>query len=237
MNIFAIGDLHLSGGDDKPMDIFGAQWEHHFDRISASWRQMVKEDDLVLIPGDISWAMAFSDALPDIRAIGELPGIKVLLRGNHDYWWPGINALRDALPIGMYALQNDALRFGDYTICGSRGWTLPNAQTTKEDKKIIDREMIRLKMSLDAGKRLGGRMIVMTHFPPCGEEGKPTEVTQLFSSNGVERAVYAHLHGYAGKNAFSGEIDGVPYHCVSCDSLDFTLYPVAVNEEKVENED
>ena len=113
MDIFAIGDLHLPGGADKPMNVFGAHWEGHFDRIRADWLAKVHEDDAVLIPGDISWAMQAEDARADLEEIGRLPGKKILLRGNHDYWWCGISRLRDMLPAGMYAVQNDAMLLGD----------------------------------------------------------------------------------------------------------------------------
>ena len=226
MRIFTIGDLHLSGGDDKPMDVFGSHWENHFERIKADWTSRIQPNDLVLIPGDISWAMAFENALPDLFAIGRLPGKKVLLRGNHDYWWPGIGQLRSALPQGMYALQNDALRFEDVTVCGSRLWLLPALHTAKDDKKIYDRELIRLRLSLESAQKLGGRMIVMTHYPPASEEGTANEVTRLIAEFGVQSVVYAHLHGPACKKAFCGTIDGIPYHCVSCDFLNFKVHEI-----------
>ena len=108
MRLFAIGDLHLSGGDDKPMDVFGPQWDRHFLRISEAWRATVQEEDTVLIPGDISWAMQLKDARPDLEAIGELPGRKILCKGNHDYWWNSATQVRSILPKGMTALQHDA---------------------------------------------------------------------------------------------------------------------------------
>ena len=109
MRVFAIGDLHLPGGDDKPMNIFGDRWTGHFDKISANWRETADEDDVILIPGDISWAMQLENALPDLEAIGALPGKKILLRGNHDYWWSTVTRVRESLPEKMYALQNDAV--------------------------------------------------------------------------------------------------------------------------------
>jgi hypothetical protein len=138
MSIFAIGDLHLPGGDDKPMQVFGAHWEGHWEKIRADWRARVTGEDAVLIPGDISWAMHLEDALPDLRAIGELPGRKILLRGNHDYWWGAISRVRDVLPPGMYALQNDALVLDGVAFCGSRGWTYPQ-NADGEDARLYDR--------------------------------------------------------------------------------------------------
>ena len=125
MAIYAIADLHLPGGDIKPMDVFGAHWAGHFEKISEDWRARVKPEDVVLLPGDISWAMALTDARQDLEAIGALPGSKVLLRGNHDYWWSGIGRVRDILPPDMYAVQNDCLCLNDTLICGTRGWLLP----------------------------------------------------------------------------------------------------------------
>ena len=223
MKVFAIGDLHLPGGDDKPMDVFGAHWEGHIERIAADWAQRVAGDDLVLIPGDISWAMQLSAALPDLRLIGGWPGQKVILRGNHDYWWPGITRLRAALPGSIRAVQNDAARFGDVTVCGSRGWTLPGAQSTPDDLKIYARELMRLEMSLARAGELGGRVIAMTHFPPVLEDGSSSEVSELFERYGVSEVVYGHLHGAANRSAFCGEKNGVRYTCVSCDRLNFHL--------------
>ena len=223
MKLFAIADLHLDSEGDKPMDVFGAQWAGHFGKISRDWRARVTEEDLVLIPGDISWAMQLSEALPDLRAIGSLPGLKVLTRGNHDYWWSGIGRLRSLLPERMYAVQNDALRFGDVTVCGTRGWTLPGSQIAPEDQKIFDREIGRLKLSLEAADRLGGTRIAMLHFPPLPEDGSATPLSELLSKHGVSWTVYGHLHGAAGRNAFNGEKDGVQYLCVACDQIGFSL--------------
>lgn len=220
MRLFAIGDLHLPGGDDKPMAVFGAHWEGHFDRVRRAWEESVRSDDIVLIPGDISWAMHLTDAMPDIRAVGALPGRKVILRGNHDYWWCGISHLRETLPKGMYALQNDAIRIDDLVICGSRGWALPEANDT-ENEKIYARELIRLELSLKQGERLGGGMVVMTHYPPLGERAEETPVSRLMEKYGVRHAVYGHLHGASLRGAFNGEKNGIRYDCVSCDGIGF----------------
>ncbi len=221
MKLFAIGDLHLPGGEDKPMAVFGSQWEGHFDRVRASWRALVSEEDIVLIPGDISWAMQMEQAMPDLIAIGELPGRKVILRGNHDYWWCGISRLRDALPKGMYALQNDAMKMDGLILCGSRGWTLPE-KGDAENEKIYARELIRLELSLKQGERLGeGRKIVMTHYPPLGDGAEDTAVSRMMEQYGVQNVVYGHLHGASLRGAFSGEKNGVRYDCVSCDGIGF----------------
>lgn len=226
MRIFAIGDLHLPGGDDKPMNVFGPHWEGHWNKIRTDWRARVTPEDVVLIPGDISWAMQLRDALPDLEAIGELPGRKILLRGNHDYWWGAITRVRDALPEGMYALQNDALTLDGVTFCGSRGWTNPLQSTESEDARLYAREVARLRLSLEQARRLEpeGRLVALTHFPPLGEGGSPTPVSELMQEFGVGDVVYGHLHGGSIRGAFSGQVEGVRYHFVSCDGLNFQLY-------------
>ena len=225
MAVFAIGDLHLPGGDDKPMNVFGPQWEGHFERIRADWRARVGAEDVVLIPGDISWAMQVEQALPDLRAIAELPGRKVLLRGNHDYWWCGISRLRELLPEGMYAVQNDALLLGDVAVCGTRGWTLPAPGGSPEDEKIYSRELQRMEMSLERAEKLRrGRLIVMCHYPPLGGGGAETRLSRLLEKYRPDDVVYGHLHGASLRGAVTGCIHGIRYHCVSCDGLDFRVY-------------
>ena len=225
MDIYAIGDLHLPGGDNKPMDVFGPHWEGHFEKICADWIRRVGEEDVVLIPGDISWAMQIGEALADLRAIGELPGKKILLRGNHDYWWCGISRLRELLPGGMFAVQNDAMRIEDTVFCGTRGWTLPGSGSPPEDEKIYSRELQRMEMSLERAGTLGGsRLVVMCHYPPLGEGGAETRLSQLLSRYPVDDVVYGHLHGASLRGKVEGLIGGIRYHCVSCDGLDFKLY-------------
>ena len=234
MDIYAIGDLHLPGGSDKPMDVFGAHWEGHFERICADWRSKVKPEDVVLIPGDISWAMQIEDALPDLRKIGGLPGRKILLRGNHDYWWCGISRLRELLPPGMYAVQNDAMLLEDAAFCGTRGWTLPGSGATAEDEKIYRRELLRMEMSLERAVKLNARrLVVMCHYPPLGEGGAETPLSQLLERFPVDDVVYGHLHGPSLRGAVTGTFRGVRYHCVSCDGLNFQVYRLP-EEEKVE---
>lgn len=227
MGLFAIGDLHLPGGQEKPMDIFGDHWEDHFTRISQDWRQRVKETDVVLIPGDISWAMQLADAKPDLEAIGALPGRKVILRGNHDYWWSGITQVRGALPEGMYALQNDALAFDCCVVCGSRGWVFPTpeAPLSPEDEKIYRRELLRLEMSLSTGQKLRGDrpLVLMMHYPPLTLQAMDTGFTQLAERYGVALVVYGHLHGPGIRWGFHGEYRGVRYRLTSCDALGFQL--------------
>ncbi len=226
MTIFAIGDLHLPGGETKPMDVFGSHWENHFEKIAADWRRRVEPSDLVLLPGDISWAMRLDEALPDLFGIGALPGNKVLLRGNHDYWWGTITRLRAALPKGMHALQNDALVMGDHVICGTRGWVLPGeAGLDPEDSRIYQRELMRFEMSLqDAQKKGPGlQKLAMLHFPPFNEQKEPSGFTDLMEKYGVEDVVYGHLHGPGLRGGYSGKWRNIRCHLVSCDGLGFKL--------------
>lgn len=224
--IFAIGDLHLPGGFDKPMHIFGDHWEDHFSKISRDWQDRVSHGDIVLIPGDISWAMQLGQAMGDLRDIGALPGTKIMIRGNHDYWWSAISKLRDSLPESLYALQNDAMLVSGVVFCGSRGWLIPALEDDPENRKIYDRELIRMELSLQMGRRLSGdgRLVAMTHYPPADESGRANAMTQLFSRYRADDVVYGHLHGQANEHAFSGEIDYVRYHPCSCDGLGFRLF-------------
>lgn len=224
--VFAIGDLHLPGGADKPMDLFGSHWQDHFSLIQDDWQQRVGSEDIVLIPGDISWAMRLEDALPDLRSIGQLPGHKILIKGNHDFWWSSLSQVRDALLPKMYAIQNDAIRIGNYVFCGSRGWVAPGAEReTKEDQKIYQRELGRLELSLKAAQKLGQAelLFALCHYPPFGVKNEESAVTNLLESYGVNQVVYGHLHAGACAAGFQGERNGVRYTLVSCDCLLFKL--------------
>ena len=238
VKVFAIGDLHLPGGDKKPMDVFGPHWENHFERISEDWRARVDDGDTVLIPGDISWAMQLGDALGDLRRIAQLPGRKLILRGNHDYWWSSLTQLRCSLPEGMYAVQNDAVDAGEIVFCGTRGWMIPpqsqtaGAQGASQDEKLYRREALRLEMSLQTAQRMaGGRPVfAMMHYPPLLPEHarEGTEFTRLLTQYGVSRCVYGHLHGPSVHRGYCGVYNGVQYDLVSCDALGFMLKDVSL---------
>ena len=227
MKLFAIADLHMDGGAGKPMDVFGPHWAGHCERIFSSWQGCVGEGDAVLIPGDISWAMHFPDALPDLMTISELSGTKVLLRGNHDYWWGSLTRMRGALPDNMKLIQNDACDLGPFVVCGSRGWILPSdSDFSADDRRIYERELIRLELSLGAAKRLAAPeekpITAMLHFPPVMRDGNATGFTELLEKYGVSRCLYGHLHGsIAWEVGFKGERNGVVYELVSADALGF----------------
>ena len=221
--IYAIGDLHLSHAvPDKAMDLFGAHWANHSERLQNAWSDRVHEDDLVLIPGDISWAMYLSEAAADLAFLGDLPGTKLLLRGNHDFWWSSVTKVRQALPKSVFALQNDTFRFGDLYVCGTRGWTVPESSHFKEsaDRKLYERERIRLDLSLSALPK-DAPAVGMLHFPPFSETGEKSAFAERFEAAGVSDVVYGHLHGASHRFAFNGEANGVRYHLVSADYLDF----------------
>lgn len=222
MRLFAIADPHLSGAAPKPMDIFGSGWEGHPELFFRRWRETVREDDLVLIPGDISWAMHLEDALMDLRAIAELPGTKVMLRGNHDYWWPSISRLRGVLPAGMHAIQNDALALNGVVIAGTRGWVCPGTHGfTEQDEKVYKREVERLKLSLSAAERLeGDYRVVMLHFPPTNSRLEPSGFTELIKEAAPDALVFGHVHGE--QVGILRQLDGVDVHFVAADALGFT---------------
>jgi predicted phosphohydrolase len=220
--VFAIADPHLSKANPKPMDIFGPHWAGHAALFFERWREVVHDDDLVLIPGDISWAMRLEEALEDLRDIAALPGTKVLLRGNHDYWWPSISKLRSVLPRGMYALQNDALKFGTLVVAGTRGWVVPGSnEADEQDEKIYRRELERLKLSLRLAKSLGGeKLIVMLHYPPTNLRLEPSGFTELLLDAKPDVLVFGHLHGDDGRRVIQTLGDTV-VHFVAADALQF----------------
>lgn len=232
MKLYAISDLHLPGGDDKPMNVFGAHWTDHFARIAQDWRARVTEEDAVLIAGDISWAMQLKDAVPDLQAIGELPGRKLIIKGNHEYWWSTLRQVRAILPERMEAIQHTAVDLGVAVVCGTRGWAFPvaDAPLEPEDQKILDRELIRLELALKAAAQLAGErpIIVMLHYPPLYDQQRDTPFTRLLAQYPVHTVVYGHLHGQAIHGAFRGMHEGVNYLLTSCDALRFTLAEVSL---------
>lgn len=223
MRIFALGDPHLSLSTDKPMDIFGPNWDDHAARLEAAWRAAVNPEDAVLLPGDISWAMSLYEAKADLDFLAALPGTKVLLRGNHDYWWNSISKVRAALPGGMHAVQNDSLVLGGVAVLGTRGWVCPGGALfdPATDQKLYERELIRLELSLKSAPA-GLPKLCMLHYPPFNERRQQSGFTELLEAYGVERAIYGHLHGKACRNAFEGLRNGVEYTLCSADHLEFT---------------
>lgn len=221
MKLFAIADLHLNGNSNKPMDVFGEKWANHTERLFDLWQSVVSENDCVLIPGDISWAMRFDDVLDDLRFISGLNGKKILIRGNHDYWWVSPARIRSVLPSNISIIQNDSVKINGFAVAGSRGWLLPETPNFDPavDAKIYARELIRLELSLKSAGNIP--IILMTHFPPIGENGEATGVTDLIDKYPVADVVYGHLHAHSCKQAFEGKFNGKNYYLCSADYLNF----------------
>lgn len=225
MSIFTISDLHLSKVNPKPMDIFGVEWANHWQRIRCSWLEQVAENDIVLIPGDISWAMTLEEALPDILDIAELPGRKIFVKGNHDYWWSSVSKMRSIFPPGIEVIQNDFVDTQDFNICGTRGWLLPGDERFQQsDLKVFNREIARLELSLSAASRHSDKEIItMIHYPPLNDRNESSAFIDMMKKYNVKMCVYGHLHGESLKNVKEGMVDGIEFVMASCDYLGFKL--------------
>ncbi len=227
MKVWAISDLHLSGLSDKPMDVFGPGWEGHFQKIKADWNAKVGGEDVVLLGGDTSWGMRPEEGLYDVASLRGLPGKKVFVRGNHDFWWNGITRVRAARPDdSFFFLQNDCVKFGNVVVAGSRGWTVPGSPDfTEHDLALYKREAERFRLAFAEVKKKreeGDILIALLHFPPMNVKREDTLLTELFEENGVNYAVFGHLHG-AGYFPLRTEKGGVEYILTSCDKTRFTL--------------
>ena len=227
MSIYIIGDPHLSFDPlvDKPMDVFGEEWKDHASRLEEAWRSLVMPEDTVIVAGDISWGLRLQEAMADLEWISALPGKKVMIKGNHDLWWAGIGKL-NALFDDIHFLQNECYEAEGVYICGSRGWTCPGSDDfTVADRKIYDREVLRLGYSLEAARKAGGDdavIIGVTNYPPTNEKKQPSGFTELFSRYGVRKAYYGHLHGkHNYKRGISGVLNGTEYRLISGDSVGF----------------
>ena len=230
MNVFAISDLHLSGLADKPMDIFGANWEGHFEKICDDWKSKVGDEDIVLLCGDTSWGTTLEEGVFDLRRLQGLKGRKVFIRGNHDYWWNGITKLRSLAPDdSFYFLQNDCVKLGNIVICGSRGWTCPDSSDyTERDEKLYLREAERFKLcfkQVDKVREQGDTLLVMIHFPPMSAKLSPTAFTQVFEENGADKVIFGHVHGDS-YFPFRTVKNGIEYVLTSCDKVGFSLQKI-----------
>lgn len=230
MKVFAISDLHLSFSSDKPMDIFGDSWEGYWDKIKYDWQQKVSTNDIVLIAGDISWAMTLDNALADFEEIAKLNGKKVIIKGNHDYWWKSYSRVNNALNINdIFAIQNNALKMGNYVFCGTRGWSIATSNSADDDIKIYKRELLRLEMSLkDASKKrqITDYVIALLHFPPFEATFNDTEITDLLKKYNVNKVVYGHLHGERCKAVNIVSKQNIDYYLTSCDKVNNTLVQI-----------
>ncbi len=230
--IWTISDLHLSAAHPKPMDIFGSHWKDHAQRIAAAWRARISPDDWVLIAGDISWALKLPDAMLDLQWVDALPGRKVLIRGNHDYWCPrSVGAVRRHLPPSLTLLGADAVDIGEAVVCGTRGWSTPETPgfDTEKDLAIYTRELGMLERAIVHAQRLaqGAKpIVVMIHYPPFFN-GQASAFARCIAAGKVQACIYGHLHrpnDWA--TAVQGSIDNVFYQLTACDYLSFG--PVAV---------
>ena len=220
--LFAISDLHLSLSTDKPMNIFKG-WENHTERIKSNWLRLVGEDDTVVLPGDFSWGLKLSETLEDFKFLENLPGKKILLKGNHDLWWSTVkkvNEFFDENNINSVSLiLNNAIKVGDKTVCGTRGWFYDES----EDTKVRKREVMRLTRSLEAAESLGGEKVVFLHYPPVYGEYVCNDILAVLKQFNVDTVYHGHIHGSGYNNAVS-EYDGIKFKLISADCIDFTPF-------------
>lgn len=234
MSIYAIGDLHLSFSVDKPMDIFGYNWENHAEKIKSNWIQKVKEDDTVILPGDFSWATYLEETYKDFEFLNSLPGKKFLSKGNHDYWWTTVTSMKKFLFENNFKnidfLYNNAFLVEDKIITGTRGWI--NTWKSEENYKILKRENDRLKLSIETGiKNFGNNkeIISFIHYPPFYKENNvPEEIDFIKTLNKykIKKCYYAHLHADSHKEAIEGKVNDIEFKLVSSDYLEFDLIKI-----------
>lgn len=227
--IYAISDLHISLSGEKPMDIFGASWEGYLDKIKVDWLSKVSSNDIVLLCGDLSWAKDLNEAIKDMSFFTELPGKKVIVKGNHEYWWQSYSKLKLALPENVYPIQNNSISIDNYIFCGTRGWDVPTESSTEEDIKIYHRELLRLEMSIKdalSKRKEDEDIIVLTHFPPYSEGYKPSEFTSIIEKYPVKKVVYGHIHSQKSPHKKYFVLNGVEYFLSSCDLIDNKLITI-----------
>ena len=220
MALYAIADLHLSLGADKPMDVFWG-WKDYVPRLKANWNRLVKPEDTVVLPGDISWAMKLENAIEDFSFIDRLPGRKIILKGNHDYWWSTVSKMNAFCQAqGLQTIQflnNNCYLEGQAAICGTRSWLFDVGEP--HDLKVMNRELGRLRSSLESAK--DAEKLVFLHYPPLYPTGNAQEVISLMKEFGVRECWYGHLHGASIRGAIQGEVDGIRYRLISADALGF----------------
>ena len=240
MSIYGISDLHLSlneyflddlnekVSEHKPMEIFGEHWENHIRKVFSAWNSVITDEDTVLVPGDISWAMNLKDTVYDFDYLSKLKGRIVICRGNHDYWWDTKAKIMKVLPENVVPLQHESILAEDVVISATRGWMCPGGKEfTEEDEKIYRRELIRLEMALKNGKQLmaeSGRECehwVMLHYRPTNDNFDKSGFIEMMQEYGISRCCYGHLHGNPCYNVLQGEHFGIEFNLLSCDYLKF----------------
>ena len=234
MSIYVIADLHLSFNEDKPMSVFGENWEGYEEKVKKNWTKLVKEEDLVVLPGDFSWSMYLKDTYKDFEYINNLPGKKLLLKGNHDYWWITLKSMRNYLKENELKnidfIYNNSYEFDNKIIAGTRGWTLGEDE---ENKRMINREVARLELSIKSGIENYGtdkEIIVFMHYPPIIKQtiqkNEMNEFIKTLKKYNIKRCYYGHLHSTSIKDAVEGEHFGIDFKLVSADSLQFNLLKI-----------
>lgn len=227
MKVFTIADLHLSLDADKPMDVFPG-WENYVERIRENWNRLISEEDTVVLAGDISWGMSMEQALLDFRFLEALPGNKLMIKGNHDYWFSTASKMsRFFEENGLKSLKiihNNCAEAGDIAVCGSRGWMLDSAE--EQNHKVYLREVGRLEASLKEGVKNGKEPVAFLHYPPIYQNNRCAEMLEVMHKYDVRRCYYGHIHGSGAQYAFQGEYEGITFRLVSADYLKFV--PVLV---------
>lgn len=230
MALYAIGDFHLSFSVNKPMEIFGEQWENHVERINENWRNIVQPEDTVVVTGDHSWGRNLEQSQEDLQFIADLPGRKILLRGNHDMFWDAKKTDRlNVLYNGeLFFLQNNFFSYRDYALVGTKGYCYEGRGTAEQAQRLINREVERLRVSCEAAHSAGyHKLLMFLHYPPTSIEKKESEFTRMAEYYQVQQVIYSHCHGQARyHDSLSGRIRGIEYRLVSSDYLQF--YPLRV---------
>lgn len=227
MALYAIGDLHLCLGAEKPMDVFGGNWVGYMEKLREGMSVITAQDTTVLL-GDLSWALSLEEAGPDFSWIDQIPGRKIILKGNHDYWWSTASKFYKFCQqqgfSDQFILNNNCYEYDGWAICGTRGWFYEEERSGQQDEKVFKRELLRLEASLKAaGER---RKMVFLHYPPRYKGYECTEILDLLNEYEVRYCFYGHLHGPSHKLAMEGLWDGVEYRLVSADFLDFKPFKV-----------
>lgn len=227
MSLYTISDLHLSLSCDKPMDIFYG-WNNYIERLKANWERIVCDEDTVVVPGDISWALKLEDTLADLKFIDALPGKKIFLKGNHDLWWNTMKKNNDFFEKnGLKTVQcifNSCIEVEGVGICGSRGWFFDKPEA---EKKVILREAGRLETSISAAEGAGLKPVVFMHYPPVYADSKCDEILEVLKKHGIKTVYHGHIHG-SGMHRVVPECDGITFKLVSCDCIDFTPYRIII---------
>ncbi len=230
MSIYTIGDLHLSFNKNKPMSIFGENWEKHEDKIKKNWEEKIRENDYIIIPGDFSWATYLEEAYEDFKYLNELPGNKILLKGNHDYWWTTVTKMKEYLKCNNFNtidfLHNNSYLIEEKIIVGTRGWNLLDAEN---NSKMINRENNRLKLSIQNGINEYGKdkeILLFMHYPPVTINNMNSEFVKTMKQYNIKQCYYAHLHGNSHKDAIEGEQNGINFKLISADYLKFDLLKI-----------